>query len=570
MSDTRSDGERALRDAIRPLAARLAWRRRWRWALGTARWATIGGALVMLVARFTPIDSAWLYAALCPAGALALAWLAAAIVPVTPERIARSGDALGLKERLTTAWELRDSASPEAALQRLDALQNIARLDTAASIRLRFDKRSLRLPAAALVVAIALGIWPSAMTGVVAARRAERATIRQEQAKIADSRKELAATTRPLSETEKQILAALQEAERKLAKAGSASKAVSELARVEQQLEGLKQPDKASTASLKQMASALSESEAARPVAEALQQSDFQRAAEALSQLGRSTNSTSAASTAAALDRASRTPGLDAQTAAALRAAAQSLAQAGQTAAAQGSGSEAAESALAEAQQSLNEAGEQLAAAGQAASGQASLASALNALAAARGNISASAATAGGKLPGAVAAGDGQGGTGQPSGSGNGSGSGSGSGGGGNGSGGSGSGTGSQPGQGAGGGAGQGSTNQASSGGQMSQGGHSTGGGASDMQQGEYERIYDPTRLGGDGQSTTLPGQSGQGPSQYIDAPNVPGGSDVLLPYSEVLAGYSAEALQSLAGSSIPPALQSLVKDYFTSLEPSK
>ncbi|MGE5560159.1 MAG: PspA/IM30 family protein [Chloroflexota bacterium] len=558
MNDNWSAGERALRTAVRPLAARLTWRRRWRWALAAAGWSVCGSAAVMLAARFLPIDPAWFYAALCPVGGFVLAWLAALVAPVSPERVAAGGDALGLRERLITAWELRNDDGPAALIQRQDALDQLRRLDLKASIRLRFDRRSLRVPAAALALAMVLGVWPSAMSGVIAARRAERAAIKREQAKIAEMRKELASATRPLSETEQQILAALREAQRRLAKSGTAREAVKQLADLEQQLDALKQPDKATGTSLKQMAAALSGSEATRAAAEALQQGDYRRAADALSQLGRSLSGSDAMSAAAALERASRTPGLDPATAAALRNAAQALAQAGQLAAAQGDAAQATQAAIAAAQASLSDAGEQLAAAGQSASEQAALASVANALAAARGNISASASAAGGNLPGSMVAAGGQSGSGQ---------GGSGQGG----SGQSGSGTGSQAGQGSGSsGAGHGSTNQAQQGGQAPQGGQTTGSGAPGMQRGEYERIYDPTRLGGDGQTSTLPGQTGEGPSQYIDAPNLPGGPETLLPYDEVLAAYSQEAREALAGSSIPPALQSLVKDYFLSLEPSR
>lgn len=568
MSEVWSAGELALRAALRPLAARLVWRRRWRWAFLSARWAALGSVAIMLAARFAPIDRAWLGAALCPLAGFVCGWLVGALAPAPPERVAASGDALGLSERLITAWELRRDDSPPALLQRQDALARLAELDLRACIRLRFDRRALRLPAVALLVTLALGLWPNAMTAVVAARRAERAAIARERANLAELRQELTRPGRPLSETEQRIIAALREAERKLARAGSAREAIAALAQAEQGLAELKQPGQTAAASIKQAAAALSESAAAKPVADALEAKDYERAAEALAQLAEAQGGSDAGAASAALARAARTPGLDAMTVAALRAAAEDLAQAARVAQSQGDASPAAQSAFARAQQSLSEAGRQLAAAGRSALEQAALTGALNALAAARGSISFSAATAGALPRTALAGGlNGNGGEGGSLGSG---GSGAGSSGNQGGSGQSGSdgrnggqsqGTGSS-------GAGTGSTNQAQTGGRTPGVGQSTGAGSPGMARGEYERIYDPTRLGGEGPASVLPGQAGQGPAQYVDVPGAPARAGALLPYEEVLAAYRQEALESLAGSPIPPALQSLVKDYFTSLEP--
>lgn len=562
MSDAQSAGELVLRAALRPLAARLVWRRRWRWALIGARWASLASVAIMLAARLAPVERAPLAAFLCPFAGFVCGWLAGAFAPAPMERVVASGDALGLSERLITAWELRRDDSPAALLQRHDALARLAELDLRACIRFQLDARALRLPTAALLVALALGLWPNAMTAVVTARRAERAAIARERAHLAEFRQELAPPGRPLSDLEQRIVAALREAERKLARAASARAAVAALAQAEQGLAELKQPAEPTAASLAQMAAALSESAATRPIADALEARDYESAADSLAQLARVQGGSAAQAASVALARAARTPGLDALTAAALRAAAADLARAAQAAQSQGDASSAAQSALAQAQQSLSEAGQQLAAAGRGALEQAALTGALNALAAARGNISASAAAAGtlprmaavsGPGAGSLGTGAGAAGSGNQGGSGQSGSEGS--------SGGPSQGVGSS-------GAGTGSTNQAESGGRTPAAGQSTGAGSPGMARGEYERIYDPTRLGGEGSATVLPGQAGQGPSQYVDVrdPSVRAGA--LLPYEEVLATYRQEALESLAGSAIPPALQSLVKDYFTSLEP--
>lgn len=569
MNGVPSAGELAIRTALRPLTARLVWRRGWRWALLGARWGYLASAAIMLVARFAPIERAAQIAFLSPLAAFVCGWLAGNLAPAPPERVVASGDALGLAERLVTAWELRHDGSPAALIQRQDALAHLARLDLRACIRFPLDIRALRLPAAALLAAFALALWPNPMTAVVTARRAERATISRERARIAEFRRTLTASNRPLSASEQRVVAALEEVQRKLARADSARAAVAALAQAEQELAELKRSDQPTAASIAQVAKALSDNTATRSIADALSNQDYERAADLLEQLARSQSAATAQSTADSLARAARAPGLDALTAGALRAAAADLARAARAAQAQGESSSAAQSAFRQAQQSLTGAGQQLAAAGRAALEQAALTGALNALAQARASISAGAATAGALPHAAIAGGAGVGSpdAGAARGdSGNGGGGRDGEGGSGQ-EGSAGSGAGGAQGAGSS-GAGTGSTNQTQGGGQMPGSGQSTGAGNPGMMRGEYERIYDPTRLGGEGAVSVLPGQAGQGPSQYVDLPDPSARAGALLPYEEVLATYRQEALEALAGGAIPPALQALVRDYFTSLEP--
>lgn len=567
-----TSAERELRAALAPLRARLGWRRRWRWGLIAAGFGCAAAVLVMLAARFWPLDPAWAYAAACPLIGLAGGWLAGAIAPLQPERVAAAGDRLGLNERLITAWELRETTGAPALVQRQDALLHLRRLDPRSVISLRLDRRWWRVPVAALLACLLLGLWPSAMTAVVARERAERAAINSEVARLAAVEKQLANPAQPLSETEQRLLEALREARRQLAKARDAQEAVEALSQLTQELSALKQPGATTSQAMKQLAAALSAAQQTRPVGEALQSGDLKRAAEALAKLadqsagqaeagatGQSATATAseAAARAQALANAARTPGLDAGLASALSTAATALANAGSQAQAQGNAATATQTAFAQAAQALATAGQQLSSAAQTAAAQSALAQAMNALAGSQGAIAAAAAAAASAFPGATASSGqaGQGGNGQ---SGQGSGQGQG--------------VSNQPGQGGSGasGAGAGSSNGAAAGGNQApnQPGQS-GQGQPTMEQGIYERIYDPTRIGGDGTASTLPGQGGSGPTQQFETPNLPGGSEYLRPYQDVLAAYQRQALESLDRSYIPPALQSLVRDYFTSLDPA-
>src|SRR6202022_91018 len=115
----------------------------------------------------------------------------------SPELLRRAADVrLGLKERLSTAWERRGAGGTMDELLRRDALQHagLARLGQAFPVRIN------RREAAALVIVAAVGfalaVLPNPMDQVLQQRQADRVsqakaadTIREAQAKIAASPK---------------------------------------------------------------------------------------------------------------------------------------------------------------------------------------------------------------------------------------------------------------------------------------------------------------------------------------------------------------------------------------------
>ncbi len=85
---------------------------------------------------------------------------------------------------------------------------------------------------------------------------------------------------------------------------------------------------------------------------------------------------------------------------------------------------------------------------------------------------------------------------------------------------------------------------------------------------GDYERIYDPTRLGDGGQASQVTGKpSGQGASEQTEASPGLGSFDGFVPYNEVFGSYSRQAMENLERMDIPAGMRELIKEYFSALE---
>jgi len=85
---------------------------------------------------------------------------------------------------------------------------------------------------------------------------------------------------------------------------------------------------------------------------------------------------------------------------------------------------------------------------------------------------------------------------------------------------------------------------------------------------GDYERIYDPTRLGDGGQASLVTGKpSGQGASEQTEAGPGLGSFDGFVPYNEVFGIYSRQAMQNLERMNISAGMRELIKEYFNAIE---
>ncbi|HYF81959.1 MAG TPA: hypothetical protein VEB00_02880 [Clostridia bacterium] len=90
----------------------------------------------------------------------------------------------------------------------------------------------------------------------------------------------------------------------------------------------------------------------------------------------------------------------------------------------------------------------------------------------------------------------------------------------------------------------------------------------SEKKDGEYEKIFTPQTLGGEGETSNLNGKKGTGGTteQVItDKSQTVRGSSV--PYNQVVGQYKDKAMEGMNTSDIPPGMKDMVKEYFTSLE---
>ena len=119
-----------LRQALRPVKARLRFVRFWR----MGGWGLLAGAslglILLIISLFLPMPEKWLIVLFCvPAGGSALG-LGGLFWPVRDERAAKAADACGLRERAQTALTLLNRNDPMALLQREDACRALGELNT--------------------------------------------------------------------------------------------------------------------------------------------------------------------------------------------------------------------------------------------------------------------------------------------------------------------------------------------------------------------------------------------------------------------------------------------------------
>jgi hypothetical protein len=417
---------------------------------------------------------------------------------------------LGLKERLSTAWERREVNSTMDALLRQDALHHADRDLLQRAFPIRLNRRELGVLAAAAAVALALAILPNPMDQVLAQRQADRASQAKAASTIRDVQRKLAASpkTAPVDPKVQKILSDTQQ---KIAQAQDPRQALQAISPAEQQLQQLSDPQTAArTSTAQNLAASLSTTTAGRAAGQALTSSPSQ-GAQALRDL--------------AAQLQGLTPEQQAQLAKALADAAQHAQDPTMAASLQRASSALSSGDVAGAAGALSDVAGQLDSLQDQQSNDQAIASAINGLEAARAGL---AAQADSDSAGSAAAGAGAGGSpaasaGAGNGSGNGSGTGTGTGSGGGGSGGTG-------GVGAG-GSGSGSGSAAKPG----------------------ERLYVPGQ--------PIPGQVVNDPTPLGPGQDVP-----LTPYTQVVQAYQQAALDATNQSLIPGSERDLVREYFSRL----
>ncbi len=499
-----------LHRALRPVRARL---RRIRLLRGMAVGALVASLLclgMMIASFFMPLRSRLMVAGLVLAAGVILAGLFGALRPVRDEVAAQAADACGLRERAQTALHSTGDG-PMEQLLREDARRALETFDPA-TIPLPRLRKPLLCAGAALLLCAGLMLVPNpqdaAVRGAIAFERAmeEAAAQAEDEARREDEN---------LTEAQRQELRKLlTELSRELRRSDDAMEALLALDHAQERLEALRETMAGDA--MEQLAAALN-AQGMDALSQAISESDMDVAAEALEGVE-----------AQDLDAAAGQ--LPQEMQGAMQAAAQAMA---------GGDLSGARSALS-----------QLSSAAQS--------SAANRLSSASRLLSG--------LKGAVAAGAGQGsnegqGSGQGAGEGSGQGSGEGSG---QGSG-QGAGQGSGQGPGAGSGAGQGSTN-------LDQGASSAGGGANSgaadprYREGEYERIYDPTRIDAAQTEVAAESPTGEGESAQVELGPGAGTLGGSVPYNQVIHDYAGAAAQAADGQNLTARERGWVADYFSAL----
>lgn len=474
-------------------------------------------------------------------------WLYTWFRPRSPLVVARLLDRrLNLEERLSTCVELTalKGPTPPAITQAQlgDTLHHLEKFNPGQSFPLGWSRRWAAAAGLLLVLIIAGLVMPNPQTSILQQQAENEALLQEQAAQLEKIQAELLAEP-PLLETPEgevlrqtldELIEALQEGQL------SPEEAMAEFAEAEQTLTDLQEANGQET-ELNELAEAFSRFDSTEELAEALEQGDFNRAAEALSSLDEgATDAQTRQEMAQALREAAQAAEQAGNTdlAEALNAAAEAL----QEAAAGGENSQAMQEALEQAAQALSEAGQEFEGQEAVQEALANIQEAREQLAEANGQ-----GTGQGQQPG-MGQGDGQG-----------------------------TGPGQQPGlaQGNGqGGAGREDPDSGADGLLADQGAPSemsTGNGPNEGRTGEYESIYAPLHLGGEGGPLVNPDPQGAEGGMPIgttpaDPNREPNAAQV--PYNQVYGQYNEAASRALDDSYIPLGMKSYVRNYFGALEP--
>lgn len=497
-------------------------------------------AAILIVGRLTPLERRAGVALVGIPVALLLTAIAWAVRrPSAAVLMVLADLRLGLKERLSTAWERRHDAGPMNVVQRRDALERAAGARLSAAFPIRVNRGEASLVAILAIFALALALLPNPMDQVLAQRRADQASQARAAKAVKDAQKKVADSGKP-SPKDAQVEKILSDTEAKINQANSPRQALESITPAEQQLQRLSDPGTpALSSSAQNLANALSGTAAGRNVAQAI-------------------SSSPAKGAQSVRDLASQLQNMSPQDrqelAQALAKAAQQSQDSGMRASLNKASSALQSGDISSASQALNDVASQLDSLQQQENTDQAVASAINGLEAARQELATQAdrdaSGQGGQANASASASANAGASGSPSGNGNGNGTGNGNGNGtgtGNGNG-TGNGTGNGNGSGTGTGTGSGTGGGGTGGTGTNGSGTGSGTGASTT-----ERVY-------------VPGQPIPGQSQSEPTPLGPGEDVPLSPYSQVIQAYQQAALDATDQSLIPGSERDLVREYFSQL----
>ncbi len=545
--------DQELEKALYSILQRISYQHYFKWLLRGLAAGMLASACFLILSRFWPWAAVKTFCLLGSAVVLLLALTTAFFKRPDIWEAACRADACGLKERASTACELSGQDSDIARRQREDALRNLKALNVKEKIPFFTPIRETWVLAGTAVLLLLLVYLPNPMQEQVQKQEEIRKEIAVQEKKIEEAKKGLQEKEEkfPLEERA-ELIDLLEDLQKDLQEADRLEDALKALSRAQTQIQE-EQAGGEFGDDIQELLMEMKENEASRELAEKMAAGDIEGSQKEFNSL---------------MDKEGEMPGegaegeesveemlekaldqIPAELAAALKNAANTT-QNGEG----GNGNPQSELNSAIGRMCSQAAGSMDASLAQAALQNAR-----------QGLLAAGSSNSSGQLA------SNQGGTGDSaSGGSNESGEGGGSG-----QGTGGSGTGNTPGNNSGGqGAGSGpGAGMGSSAGNESQTGQSSSSFSSGdlnspaMSMREYEKIFDPARIGLAGDASIVKGEAGEGPQQTFDTADPAVVNQALRPYQELVGHYSQMARESLDRSPIPAGMADVVRDYFSSLE---
>ena len=285
----------SLSAVIRPWRLRLALKGALKWAmLGSG--VGLGLAVVLLAAaRLVPWPDVFLWGIVATVAGTTAGVSYGVLGRPSREAAARRADhLLGLSDRLGTAWELRNSGSPFAALQRQDALASAGALEPGEAINM-WPVRSHFLPLLVGLVLIGLlVVLPNPMDGIIRQQEHFQEQLAQVEEELLKTKEDVVGPDTSLSAEER---AAAEEALEKLQEALTETKdipsALAALSDAEQEIGSLQEPKIGDSRELRDVGAILAKSPMTRALGQALHSMDGAALLDAMDALAARLNSMS-------------------------------------------------------------------------------------------------------------------------------------------------------------------------------------------------------------------------------------------------------------------------------------
>src|SRR5438270_786207 len=276
----------SLDQVVRELRRAASRTRAARYGVHALAGALVWVAGVLLVARVIPFDRRAPLALIGIAAAALLAGLAWLVRRPTAGVLMAIADLrLGLKERLSTAWERRHESGPLDPALRQDALRRAESAKLASAFPIRVNRGEASLIAILAIFALGLSVLPNPMDQVLAQRRADQASQARAAKALSTAQKKVATTSSP-SPKDAQVQKILQDTQTKIREATGPRQALESITPAQQQLQRLSDPGTpALSSSAQNLANALSGTAAGRNAAQAISSSPAQ-GAQAVRNLG--------------------------------------------------------------------------------------------------------------------------------------------------------------------------------------------------------------------------------------------------------------------------------------------